>query len=95
MPIPMLVAISGAVGVILCDRGLTRAAVRRRDAIRMGLPAVADLLALAVAAGESPVAAGRAAREEKGTPGAAERAAWARELQVRGRGRARGEAQRG
>ncbi|HET7902606.1 MAG TPA: type II secretion system F family protein [Candidatus Nanopelagicales bacterium] len=56
-PALLLVAISGAAGAILCDRSLTRAVARRRDAIRMGLPAVADLLALAVAAGESPVAA--------------------------------------
>jgi len=56
-PAMLLIAIAGATGAILCDRGLTRAAARRRDAIRMGLPAVADLLALAVAAGESPVAA--------------------------------------
>ncbi len=66
-PALLLVAISGAVGAILCDRALTRAAVRRRDAIRMGLPAVADLLALAVAAGESPVAAlDRVARIARG-----------------------------
>ena len=56
-PALLLVALAGAAGVILCDRSLTRAASRRRDAVRMGLPAVADLLALAVAAGESPVAA--------------------------------------
>lgn len=56
-PALVLVVLSGATGAILCDRSLTRAVARRREAIRMGLPAVADLLALAVAAGESPVAA--------------------------------------
>jgi tight adherence protein C len=56
-PAVVLIALSGATGAILCDRGLSRAVARRRDAVRMGLPAVADLLALAVAAGESPVAA--------------------------------------
>lgn len=56
-PAVVLVALAGASGAILRDRGLSRAVARRRDAVRMGLPAVADLLALAVAAGESPVAA--------------------------------------
>ncbi|MFN8147757.1 MAG: type II secretion system F family protein [Candidatus Nanopelagicales bacterium] len=66
-PALLLVSLSGAVGAILCDRSLTRAAGRRRDAVRMGLPAVADLLALAVAAGESPVAAlDRVARIARG-----------------------------
>ena len=44
-------------GVLLCDRRLSTEVARRRDAIRAGLPAVADLLALAVASGESPAAA--------------------------------------
>ena len=56
-PAALLMAIAGASGALLCDRSLSRAVARRRDAVRMGLPAVADLLALAVAAGESPVAA--------------------------------------
>ncbi|MFN8156113.1 MAG: type II secretion system F family protein [Candidatus Nanopelagicales bacterium] len=56
-PALLLVAFSGVAGAMLCDRSLSRAVARRRDAIRLGLPAVADLLALAVAAGESPVAA--------------------------------------
>lgn len=56
-PAVVLVVLSGVTGAILCDRSLSRAVARRRDQIRMGLPAVADLLALGVAAGESPVAA--------------------------------------
>lgn len=65
-PSLVLVVVTGVSGALLCDRRLSRQIDRRRDAIRMSLPAVADLLALAVAAGESPVAAldrvGRIAR---------------------------------
>ena len=49
------------------DRALTRDIERRREAIRVGLPPVADLLALAVASGESPAAAlDRVARVGRG-----------------------------
>jgi tight adherence protein C len=57
VPSLVLVVVAGVSGALLCDRRLTRQVARRRDSVRRGLPAVADLLALAVAAGESPVAA--------------------------------------
>ena len=54
-------------GALLRDRALTRAVARRAEAVRVGLPPVADLLALAVASGESPVAAlDRVARVGRG-----------------------------
>jgi tight adherence protein C len=54
----LVLALTAAVGaVLLCDRRLSSTAARRREAIRAGLPTVADLLALAVASGESPAAA--------------------------------------
>lgn len=54
----LVLAVTAALAaVLLCDRRLSTAATRRREAIRAGLPAVADLLALAVASGESPAAA--------------------------------------
>ena len=66
LPSTVLVLVAGLFGALVCDRRLSREVSRRRDSIRLGLPAVADLLALAVAAGESPVAAldrvGRIAR---------------------------------
>ena len=47
----------GAVaGAILCDQELSVRVARRERRVRAELPVVADLLALAVAAGESPVA---------------------------------------
>ena len=47
----------GAVGgAVLCDQELSVRVVRRERRVRAELPIVADLLALAVAAGESPVA---------------------------------------
>ncbi len=67
--VPALVLTLGAavLGALLRDRALTREIRRRRESIRMGLPSVADLLALAVASGESPAAAlGRVARVARG-----------------------------
>jgi len=47
----------GAVGgSVLCDQDLSVRVARRERRVRAELPVVADLLALAVAAGESPVA---------------------------------------
>lgn len=43
-------------GAILCDQDLSLRVARREKQIRAELPVVADLLALAVAAGETPVA---------------------------------------
>ena len=53
----VLAVVCGLAGALLRDRALTAEVARRRDAIRVGLPPAADLLALAVASGESPVAA--------------------------------------
>lgn len=62
-----LTVTSSVAAVLWSDRRLTTAGQRRRDAIRMGLPSVADLLALAVASGESPAAAlARVARVARG-----------------------------
>jgi tight adherence protein C len=62
----LVVVLAGAGGWLGVDRALTRAVRQRQQAVRAGLPAVADLLALAVASGESPAAAldrvGRVAR---------------------------------
>jgi tight adherence protein C len=67
VPSTVLVLVAGLLGALVCDRRLSREVTRRRDSIRLGLPAVADLLALAVAAGESPVAAlDRVARIARG-----------------------------
>jgi tight adherence protein C len=63
----LLAVVGGILGAMLRDRTLTMAVMRRREAIRIGLPPVADLLALAVASGESPVAAlDRVARVARG-----------------------------
>lgn len=53
----LLLVIAALCGVLLRDRALTRAVRRRRDSVRAALPSVADLLALAVGSGESPMAA--------------------------------------
>ena len=67
VPSTLLVLVAGLMGGLLCDRRLARDVARRRDSVRLGLPAAADLLALAVAAGESPVAAlDRVARIARG-----------------------------
>lgn len=63
----VLALVSALGGALLRDRALARAVARRAAAIRTGLPPVADLLALAVASGESPVAAlDRVARVARG-----------------------------
>jgi tight adherence protein C len=60
-PAPALVALlaaSAAVpGVVGCDQSLTRRVVRTRAQLLVELPAAAELVALAVAAGEGPSAA--------------------------------------
>ena len=63
-----IVALGAAVTLsLLRDRRLTRDVERRRQLVRSSLPAVADLLALAVASGESPAAAlARVARVARG-----------------------------
>jgi len=63
----VLALVCALAGALLRDRVLTRDVTRRREAIRVGLPPVADLLALAVASGESPAAAlDRVARVARG-----------------------------
>ncbi|ROR97570.1 tight adherence protein C [Salana multivorans] len=52
-----VVALCGLGGALLRDRVLTRQVRRRRERIVAELPTIAELLALAVGAGESPVAA--------------------------------------
>ncbi|HEX5995409.1 MAG TPA: type II secretion system F family protein [Jiangellales bacterium] len=58
-PLVLLVfsASAGAAGVVARDQRLTREVRRREQRILAEFPAVADLLALAVAAGEGPVGA--------------------------------------
>lgn len=58
-PLPLVVVCAGAfvLGVLLCDQRLTAHVKRRETAIVAEFPAVAELLALSVAAGEAPVAA--------------------------------------
>lgn len=61
------------VGVVLCDRRLTQRAVEREREVLLEFPVVAELLALAVASGEGPVAAlDRVVRRSSG--------AWSEEL---------------
>jgi tight adherence protein C len=63
----ILAIVCGVTGVLARDRALATSVSRRREGVRLGLPAVADLLALAVASGESPVAAlDRVARVARG-----------------------------
>lgn len=56
LPLLFFSAFGGVAGALACDQGLSIRVVRRERALRAELPVVADLLALAVAAGESPVA---------------------------------------
>lgn len=58
-PLALLIfsASAGAAGVVARDQRLTRQVRRREQRILAEFPAVADLLALAVAAGEGPVGA--------------------------------------
>jgi tight adherence protein C len=51
-----LCVFGAAGGAVLCDQELSVRVARREQRVRAELPVVADLLALAVAAGESPVA---------------------------------------
>ena len=57
LPALIFVLISAGVGWLLRDYLLTRTVTRRRDYVRASLPGVAELLALAVASGESAHAA--------------------------------------
>lgn len=57
LPLVILCGVGFACGVILCDNNLSTRARKRDQQILMEFPTVAELLALAVAAGESPVAA--------------------------------------
>ena len=62
-----MLVLAGVSGAMLRDRALTQEVRRRREAVRVGLPSVADLLALAVGSGESPIAAlDRVARVARG-----------------------------
>ncbi|KQY63508.1 MULTISPECIES: type II secretion system F family protein [unclassified Nocardioides] len=53
----VLTLVAFACGVILCDNHLSSLARKREQLILLEFPVVAELLALAVAAGESPVSA--------------------------------------
>jgi len=53
----LLAGLGCLAGVLLADRAAARSAKRRRERIAHQLPAIADLLAFAVAAGESPLSA--------------------------------------
>jgi len=53
----LLAALCGVGGVLACDQHLTRAVRRREQRMLAEFPTVAELLALAVGAGEGPVAA--------------------------------------
>lgn len=56
-PVLLVLCATGLVGgVLLCDNRLSADLARRESEMAEELPSVADLLALAVAAGESPVA---------------------------------------
>ncbi|WP_423462083.1 type II secretion system F family protein [Promicromonospora sp. MS192] len=57
VPLVALVAVAGACGYVACDQALTVRVRRREERLLAELPTVAELLALAVAAGESPHAA--------------------------------------
>jgi tight adherence protein C len=56
LPLLFFSAFGGVAGALACDQALSIRVFRREKALRAELPVVADLLALAVAAGESPVA---------------------------------------
>lgn len=53
----VLTLVAAAAGVILCDNHLSSRVKKREQLILLEFPVVAELLALAVAAGESPVSA--------------------------------------
>ena len=56
LPLLFFSVFGGVAGALACDQMLSFRVLRRERALRAELPVVADLLALAVAAGESPVA---------------------------------------
>ncbi|MFE7408276.1 type II secretion system F family protein [Isoptericola sp. NPDC057559] len=57
VPLAALVLLCGAVGFVLCDQWLSRAVRRREERMLAEFPTIAELLALAVTAGEGPVPA--------------------------------------
>ncbi len=57
VPLLALVVVAGACGYVACDQALTTRVRRREERLLAELPTIAELLALAVAAGESPPAA--------------------------------------
>lgn len=57
VPLLALVVVAGACGYVACDHALTTKVRRREERLLAELPTIAELLALAVAAGESPPAA--------------------------------------
>lgn len=57
VPLLVLCGLGFAAGVVLRDQRLTAQVRRRERAVLLEFPAIAELLALAVAAGEGPVAA--------------------------------------
>ncbi|QAY62066.1 type II secretion system F family protein [Xylanimonas allomyrinae] len=57
VPLALLVAICGACGFAACDQLLSRQIAQREERMVAEFPTVAELLALAVTAGESPVSA--------------------------------------
>ncbi|MFD7021923.1 type II secretion system F family protein [Promicromonospora sukumoe] len=57
VPLAALVVVAGGCGYVACDQALTLRVRRREERLLAELPTIAELLALAVAAGESPQAA--------------------------------------
>lgn len=57
VPLVALVVLSGGLGFALCDQQLSTAVRRREERMLAEFPTVAELLALAVTAGEGPVPA--------------------------------------
>ncbi|PJI94549.1 type II secretion system F family protein [Luteimicrobium subarcticum] len=57
VPALLLVVVAGVAGVLLCDQNLSRQVRTREERILAEFPTVAELLALAVTAGEAPVGA--------------------------------------
>lgn len=57
VPLLVLCALGFAAGVVMRDQRLTAQVRRRERSVMLEFPAIAELLALAVAAGEGPVAA--------------------------------------
>lgn len=57
IPLVALVLLAGALGFVACDRRLSNLAQRREERMLAEFPTVAELLALAVTAGEGPMPA--------------------------------------